>query len=141
MNHLNSWGQFSWIVAILLICWDVIFCMHRFSVSVKKEPTLLQIVFVNDVNSWRWTTHEYHKYWAMMDSNDSTVACMYIIFLIRYTELATYFITEPNGCHWKIKKNFFEKQNKIHLTCIAKLHHDSSRQTFLPWGRHRISFP
>lgn len=35
----------------------------------------------------------------------------------------------------------FDRKNKINFTCMARVLHDSSRQIFLSWGRHKISFP
>lgn len=65
---MNLWGQIFVDCGFLLICGDV----NSWSVfSFSKKLTLSNFIFIDDVNSRG--IHEYHKNWAMTNSNISTV--------------------------------------------------------------------
>lgn len=59
-------------------CENVILWIHSNSVRVRKS-ILLKIIFVDDANSWQWTTHHYYYYenCPTMNSNDTSVSFIY----------------------------------------------------------------
>lgn len=116
-------------------CGDVILWIHSNSVWVRK-PILLKIIF------WWWRQIVAVDYPPLLLLLQKLCHHEFYISLIRLQFATQYYHRTNYGkVQCIIMISFFDRQNKIHLTCMARVLHDSSCQIFLSWGRHKISFP
>lgn len=72
LKSIKCVGLINLDCSFFVSCGNVILWIHSNSVRVRK-PILLKIIFVDDANSWQWTTHHYYyENCATVNSNDTT---------------------------------------------------------------------
>ena len=69
-------GAIIWLLTLLIMY--TLACLLIFTIgSVAYHSFFIKVFntnyFVEDVNSWKWGTHEFHENWTTTNSNDSTV--------------------------------------------------------------------